>query len=1102
MMAVSLVLLLAAAVQGQQSDLDTIHARLFDFYLEFGDCTQTSFCLQGGYFLPLDGTGCNVTCAIAANVSHSLTTYGNWSDVNYIAQTSSFWEATSHLERTLAMARATYCPSCSANYSTQVNLALNYWFQRKPHPPQWWWQEIGEPQYVAAILVMMNRTYTSTQLQNGLAIMAAAANYPNKEGQNRVWEQQVVINAAVLSNNVTLATTVFQSMWAGVRVTTGDGPQPDGSFHFHGPQLYTGGYGGDYALQLMTIAGISSNTAFQMTPNASTVLFDTLLQGQQYAIRAVPRSHAPITPSYYDISVKGREITRVPDGSLTFPASVYAASLGAEVFQDTSVGLAFKEFWHRLQPTSDGVGPLESTRHFYSSDYTVHHREGFFISLKMLSNRMYNAETVNKEGLQSWHLSDGALYTYLSGAEYAGIFPVWDWTRIPGTLSRLGVKGTVARMQQLGSTGHVGGCAEINVRGNPLGVSTMQFESGNYGGAQEKSRLRALRTWFMVDEGVIALINDIALASQKQAVVTNLEQSLLQGDVLVDGKPFPSNQSVTAPVQWIHHNNILYLPALTNSSIPVTVSTVVQRGSWSAINAGESSDPVALPVFSAYLQHGMSPRVTKPSAAYAILPGVSAKDAEKQAENMLNGHLVTILRNDAEAQAVRYAPSLAYVSIMASTWVDKAVVTDGSTTIQVSSPATVIVSNRSGLVSFAVADPSGNASTITVVINRSLASLLTRHSSSNTPLKCTALDAGSTSVTIDLTAINAGATMAGTCVDTNASNYKVSVTYHAATPVLSHSNAVGNGYSPCKFTFNPSYIPASVTFPHGGIYVRLNECPNSTAMATGGEHLGFAMCDLNGTCQDLSSSLLEFPEVTEDPRALYYQDWYYLFYYNQSLVNSGLNTVTLAKTQTPLDISSYSFIGTYPWHRNACCMMKPKGQRTYCIWGEGPDPLPGLGISYTTDIDSGVFVQVPWRDSYGSTLTTDGMYMLPWGYTHDEVKLEAGTHPVELSTGDWLHFYAAATPGWVPNGNYTAGFIVLDKNDPSRIIQRSESFVLTPTYEYETLCNGNKDCPYSGERKNVIFLCSATPTGNKDEFRLFYGAGDGNVGTALVQVTV
>ena len=30
---------------------------------------------------------------------------------------------------------------------------------------------------------------------------------------------------------------------------------------------------------------------------------------------------------------------------------------------------------------------------------------------------------------------------------------------------------------------------------------------------------------------------------------------------------------------------------------------------------------------------------------------------------------------------------------------------------------------------------------------------------------------------------------------------------------------------------------------------------------------------------------------------------------------------------------------------------------------------------------------------------------------------------MQLESGDFLHFYAAATPGWVADGNYTAGFV-------------------------------------------------------------------------------
>lgn len=84
-------------------------------------------------------------------------------------------------------------------------------------------------------------------------------------------------------------------------------------------------------------------------------------------------------------------------------------------------------------------------------------------------------------------------------------------------------------------------------------------------------------------------------------------------------------------------------------------------------------------------------------------------------------------------------------------------------------------------------------------------------------------------------------------------------------------------------------------------------------------------------------------------------------------------------------------------------------------------------------------------------------------------------------------FYAAATPGWVANGNYTgegkgvgtgerrrgktglscvrlivwcipllsrtlksaAGWIILDKDDPTTIVQRSEEHIMMPLLPYE-----------------------------------------------------
>ena len=128
---------------------------------------------------------------------------------------------------------------------------------------------------------------------------------------------------------------------------------------------------------------------------------------------------------------------------------------------------------------------------------------------------------------------------------------------------------------------------------------------------------------------------------------------------------------------------------------------------------------------------------------------------------------------------------------------------------------------------------------------------------------------------------------------------------------------------------------------------------------------------------------------------------------------------------------------------------------------------------------------------------------------HQEVHLEAGAPPQLLSNGDLVHFYAGMTSGFGRGGNwtgaYTASWIILDGADPARVVGRWNGTApwMVPESDYETLCDAAPGCKYPGQNPDTIFLCSATPTGRKaDEFRLFWGAGDGNVGTGIVEVTV
>jgi hypothetical protein len=209
---------------------------------------------------------------------------------------------------------------------------------------------------------------------------------------------------------------------------------------------------------------------------------------------------------------------------------------------------------------------------------------------------------------------------------------------------------------------------------------------------------------------------------------------------------------------------------------------------------------------------------------------------------------------------------------------------------------------------------------------------------------------------------------------------EVDVIFHSPLPVLSSANEAGQGKPPdgC-IVFNPAYIPASPPqLNTSGLLVRmccgtscvghgswgdvgdhlrhrqpqLHQQPASGGAGVSSERIGFAPCDLDtGVCGDVLPDFNLDPTVdAEDPRAFVYDGAYYLFYYRGAVLPGtscigSQCTVALAKTTTPLDAASWKPLATLNWHRNGCCIMRARGQRSYCMWGEGPGPFPGLGIS-------------------------------------------------------------------------------------------------------------------------------------------------------------
>eukprot|EP00696_Hemimastix_kukwesjijk_P000174 gnl/Hemi2/10242_TR3538_c1_g7_i1.p1 gnl/Hemi2/10242_TR3538_c1_g7~~gnl/Hemi2/10242_TR3538_c1_g7_i1.p1 ORF type:complete len:256 (-),score=69.42 gnl/Hemi2/10242_TR3538_c1_g7_i1:46-813(-) len=230
-----------------------------------------------------------------------------------------------------------------------------------------------------------------------------------------------------------------------------------------------------------------------------------------------------------------------------------------------------------------------------------------------------------------------------------------------------------------------------------------------------------------------------------------------------------------------------------------------------------------------------------------------------------------------------------------------------------------------------------------------------------------------------------------------------------------------------------------------------------------------------------------FEQNAEDPRVFFWAGYYYMYYYASG---TGQSTVYLRRSATPLDLNSWELVASQlPWHRNGCVVVRPDGTH-YVVFGESP-PLPGLGLTSTTDFASYNYLNTSFMEAYGANFSVA-----------PEIVIEAASTPVQLSTGDYLHLYAAGTPGWVQNGNYTGGWIILDAADPSILKQRSLEHLFISSMDYE-IGNGK----YPVQRKRTVFTTSVVPVSGRAEeaggqvFRVWYGAADANVATALIQVT-
>ena len=525
----------------------------------------------------------------------TLTSDGQWPGIEYGSKIRGAWPPRTHLANLLDIAVA-YQTKTAKYYhkkevSAKIHRALNHWLENDYVSPNWWHPEIGTPMLLAPIMVLMEAELSAEQIQLGYRILERSR--MGMTGQNKVWLAGNVLFRALLKRDADTVRMAGQSIREELVVSTGEGVQPDWSYHQHGPQLQFGNYGLSYVNDMIKWISILRNTPFQLDESKVAILRNYVLKGQQW----VTWKHQ------MDISACGRQLF------IDSPERK-AATLSRYFTRMETLDPPYADAYRKagLYET------LSGHKHFWRSDFQVWRNPGFYISVKMCSERVIGAESCNAENLQGYYMGDGATFLYQSGEEYRNIFPFFDWKKIPGTTTIQDdgpLPVLTASGYRIGSD-FVGGVSDgVN------GIAAMDYQ---------RNGLKARKSWFMLDGKIICLGAGIS-SNTGLEVTTGINQAYLAGEVYVKtGQQVSSmagRQNIESPA-WILHDHKGYLfPAGGN----LVLQAESVEGSWNWVAGIYPDERMKANLFRLWIQHGRDPQGG--SYAYVLFPEADQEELEE-----------------------------------------------------------------------------------------------------------------------------------------------------------------------------------------------------------------------------------------------------------------------------------------------------------------------------------------------------------------------------------------------------------------------------------------------------------------------------------------
>ena len=294
-------------------------------------------------------------------------------------------------------------------------------------------------------------------------------------------------------------------------------------------------------------------------------------------------------------------------------------------------------------------------------------------------------------------------------------------------------------------------------------------------------------------------------------------------------------------------------------------------------------------------------------------------------------------------------------------------------------------------------------------------------------------------------------------------------------PILSPR---GDGFESAG-TFNPSVVT------HDGKFVMLYRAQDTKGRSS----LGYATSEdgvhFTRRAEPVLVGAAQYEKGggVEDPRLVRIGEVFYLTYTGYNNVDAHLSDkgdaqLCLATSNDLVHwqrqgvlLPSYQGRWNVKWTKSGAILNeKINGKYWMYFLGDAKGQDTQMGVAYSEDL-------LHWTEALDHPVLSSrpGMF--------DAHVVEPGPPPILTSEGIFLIYNGADS-----HDTYATGWVLFDKNDPTKVIARASTPVFSPEREWEKV----------GQVPSVVFVEGMVR--EKERWLFYYGAADKNVGVAVAPV--